>query len=135
VGLATLLPSMSRLSRQCAILNISQSYRPPRPVTRIALLDFFFFFFIYYPLHTIFSVHPFSCIALTPFYLPAKHLPFSLHILRTAHWLFLCVDRNWLFLYLYVSVVPMLVQMSISCTSDISFFIMPHIFWSFSIHL
>jgi hypothetical protein len=29
---------MSRLSRQCGILNISQSYRPPRPTTGIALL-------------------------------------------------------------------------------------------------
>jgi hypothetical protein len=38
VGLKTLPPPMSRLSRQCGILNISQSYRPPRPVTGIALL-------------------------------------------------------------------------------------------------
>jgi hypothetical protein len=29
---------VSRLSRQCRILNISQPYRPPAPVTGIALL-------------------------------------------------------------------------------------------------
>jgi hypothetical protein len=29
---------VSRLSRQCGILNISRPYRPPRPVTGIALL-------------------------------------------------------------------------------------------------
>jgi hypothetical protein len=32
---------VSRLSRQCGILNISQHYRPPLPVTRIALLLFY----------------------------------------------------------------------------------------------
>jgi hypothetical protein len=30
--------TVSRLSRQCRILNISQTYRPPRSVTGIALL-------------------------------------------------------------------------------------------------
>jgi hypothetical protein len=34
----TFPPSVSRLSRQCGILNISQLCRSPRPVTRIALL-------------------------------------------------------------------------------------------------
>jgi hypothetical protein len=38
VGLTTLPPSVSRLYRQCEILNISQPYRPPRPVTGVALL-------------------------------------------------------------------------------------------------
>jgi hypothetical protein len=35
-------PFVSRLSTQCGILNVSQSYRPPRPVTKIALLCSFF---------------------------------------------------------------------------------------------
>jgi hypothetical protein len=37
-----LTPSVSRLSRQCGILNISQAYRPPRPVTGITLLCLIF---------------------------------------------------------------------------------------------
>jgi hypothetical protein len=40
VGLTSLPPSMSRLSRQCGILNISQPYRP---ATGIALLHPLFF--------------------------------------------------------------------------------------------
>jgi hypothetical protein len=35
VRLIALPPSLSRLFRQCGIINISQSYRPPRPVTGI----------------------------------------------------------------------------------------------------
>jgi hypothetical protein len=38
IGLTKLPPSVNRLSRQCGILNISQLYRPPRPVTGMALL-------------------------------------------------------------------------------------------------
>jgi hypothetical protein len=38
IGLTTLPPSVSRLSRQCGILNISQPYSSPRPVTGLALL-------------------------------------------------------------------------------------------------
>jgi hypothetical protein len=44
IGLTTSPPptSISRLSRQCGILNISLPYRPPRPLTGTALLYFFY---------------------------------------------------------------------------------------------
>jgi hypothetical protein len=35
-------PYVSRLSRQCRIFNISQRYKPPRPITVIALFYFTF---------------------------------------------------------------------------------------------
>jgi hypothetical protein len=40
MGILTLPPSMSRLSRQYGILNISQPYRPPWPITEIAWASF-----------------------------------------------------------------------------------------------
>jgi hypothetical protein len=36
--MTTLPPSVSQLSGQCGVLNISQPYRPPQPITGIALL-------------------------------------------------------------------------------------------------
>jgi hypothetical protein len=36
---------VSRLSRKCGILSISQPYRPPRPLTGIGLLFTFFYFY------------------------------------------------------------------------------------------
>jgi hypothetical protein len=46
VRLTTLPPSMSRLSRQCAILSISQPHRPPRSVMGISSLFFFSWFIL-----------------------------------------------------------------------------------------
>jgi hypothetical protein len=60
VWLPTLPLSVSRLFRQCGIPNISQSYRPPRPVTGIALL---YFFMLYYSVSHLFLAVPPSVIS------------------------------------------------------------------------
>jgi hypothetical protein len=44
LGLKILPPFVSRMSRQYEILNISQPYRVPRPVTGIALFFYFSYF-------------------------------------------------------------------------------------------
>jgi hypothetical protein len=53
--LEALPPSVSRPSRQCGILNISQAYRSSRSAAEIGLLFFYFFTDYETPLHAIFS--------------------------------------------------------------------------------
>jgi hypothetical protein len=50
VGLRTLPLSASRLCIQCGIRNISQFYRPPRPVNRSSFYFLLFFIYVSMPL-------------------------------------------------------------------------------------
>jgi hypothetical protein len=43
VRLSTSSLSLSRVPRKCASIHMSQSHRPPWPVTRITLLNFYFY--------------------------------------------------------------------------------------------
>jgi hypothetical protein len=71
VRLTTSPPSMSRLSRQCGSLDVSQTYGPPRPVTRMAL-----------PFALVYEWTHLSVILETP----EDHQYWSKHVVRIHQW-------------------------------------------------
>jgi hypothetical protein len=71
IGLTNLLPSVNRLFRKYGSLDVSQTYGPPRPVTRIALP---------FSLHFLFSVSTPHCCTIIHHLTPSssrKNIEFS----------------------------------------------------------